>query len=441
MFERDASNRRISPAEATVIVAFVAFCGLLGAGVYLLARSDGAAPVPTRTIYSSMPYRAAGGAPNERSADNERAMTLALEEAEKGKKTGRYKIVYEPLNASDADGPSDAKTVVNAHIARRDPRTAVYIGDFTSTATMKSIPVLSRYGVAQISANSTRVGLTLKDPTADFDEPYIHYKGDRNFARVIPNDNVQAAAIVALMQRDGCKRVAIVYEGDDYSDGLTNNQRAFARPKRLFRQRVRLRADPQSYRRLAREAKKRGADCFQYAGRSDEDTTLAIFQTFASELPDTARLYASDAVRESTFTSPAARRSDCVDVKLMVPPRDLVKHRDFLARFMNRFRADYRDGKLPDPAAVYAYEAMALAIATIARTPNGTRDEIREELLRTEDRSSELGTYSIDKNGDTTLVDYDVSEIHGCKAGPPKRAIGRELLKRRLQDLENSLDR
>lgn len=52
--------------------------------------------------------------------------------------------------------------------------------------------------------------------------------------RVIPNDDVQAAALNALMRRDRCDNVATVYDGHDYSQGLAALMRLFPRPRRSF---------------------------------------------------------------------------------------------------------------------------------------------------------------------------------------------------------------
>ena len=44
-----------------------------------------------------------------------------------------------------------------------------------------------------------------------------------------------------------------------------------------------------------------------------------------------------------------------------------------------------------------------------------SRQGTYKELLTTKNRSSVLGTYSIDSNGDTTLTDYGLYKIVGGK--------------------------
>lgn len=421
--------RRISIAEAAVIAVFVLFLGVLVA--YVVRRSD----APSVTIYSSQAYRVPGGARDKQSADMERAARLALREA--GDKAGGFTIAYVPLDTSNRAGESNAETIGdNARRAADDSETAVYIGDFTSGASVVSIPILSKARVPQISPTSSRVGLTVTDPAGDANEPDVYYpNGYRNFVRVIPNDHVQAAALVALMQRDGCQRVALIHDGSDYGEGLVNDETLLDRPLRVFRQSVRPNAAPPTYERLARTARKRGADCFQYAGASNPNT-LAIFQAFARALPE-ARLYATDGVRESTFIGAGADAGEfgkpaaCVRVSLMVPPRDLTTYPDYL----RRYRAAYPDVQDPDPAAIYAYEAMKLALSAIDAAASGERAKILDRLRATRDRSSQLGSYSIDGKGDTTLLDYDVSRIRDCRAASPKRAVSSAQLGRAVGKL------
>lgn len=409
-----------------MVIAFVVF--LLCLLVFLILKSDGP---PSRTIYSSLPQRMPGGARDKQTADMERAIKLALEEADG--KAGKFKVEYEALDASNDDGEFESERVrANARRAAGDSDTAVYIGDRTSGASIESIPILSRASVPQISPASTRVGLTIEDPTGDADEPRKYYPaGYRNFVRVIPNDNVQAAALVALMKRDGCKRVAMINDGGDYGAGLSNNQTVFERPKRVFRQSVRPNAAAAIYDALARQAKVKQADCFQYAGSSNPNT-VAIFRAFAEAVPG-IRLYATDGVSESSFTDTGD--ASCVDLNLMVPPRDL----DAYPGFLDRFTAAHPEIKDPDPYAIYAYEAMRLALDAIERSPNGKPDKILERLRETMDRPSLLGTYSIDDDGDTTLVDYDVERIRACRPADPRRAVSKDELQKTLRVLKQRL--
>jgi branched-chain amino acid transport system substrate-binding protein len=80
----------------------------------------------------------------------------------------------------------------------------------------------------------------------------------------------------------------------------------------------------------------------------------------------------------------------------------------------------------PDPYAIIGYEAMKLALDTITKLGPTGKDKaaVVTALFATKARSSVLGTYGFDANGDTTLKKYGL-----YKVGPDgntlfERAIG-----------------
>jgi branched-chain amino acid transport system substrate-binding protein len=54
---------------------------------------------------------------------------------------------------------------------------------------------------------------------------------------------------------------------------------------------------------------------------------------------------------------------------------------------------------------------MSLALDAIDRSKTGEKADIIQALFSTKDRNSVLGSYSIDKNGDTTLTDYGIYSV------------------------------
>ena len=76
------------------------------------------------------------------------------------------------------------------------------------------------------------------------------------------------------------------------------------------------------------------------------------------------------------------------------------------SKFLSDFANEYPGNRNPDPYAIYAYESMKLALDAIARAGSTDREAIVRALFATKNRHSVLGTYSIDRNGDTSLTDY-----------------------------------
>jgi branched-chain amino acid transport system substrate-binding protein len=81
-------------------------------------------------------------------------------------------------------------------------------------------------------------------------------------------------------------------------------------------------------------------------------------------------------------------------------------------QFLTAYKAKYGVAN-PDPYAIYGYEAMKLALDTIASLgPSGnSKSAVLTALFNIKARHSVLGTYGFDKNGDTTLKSYGLYKV------------------------------
>jgi branched-chain amino acid transport system substrate-binding protein len=136
----------------------------------------------------------------------------------------------------------------------------------------------------------------------------------------------------------------------------------------------------------------------------------------AAALPHAKGLYGPDGVAESGFVDPKeggipanVQARVKVSVATLNPESYPPDGQEFFKAFTEKYGEDN-----PDPYAIYGYEAMRLALDAIGRSKTGEKADIKKALFATKDRSSVLGTYSIDKNGDTTLTDYGA---YGVKNG------------------------
>jgi branched-chain amino acid transport system substrate-binding protein len=385
---------------------------LVGVGVAWALRSDAEDEL---TIYASLPLQ---GTLRGRSADMDRGMRLALKQA--GNRAGDFKIRYQLLDDSSPEegGWTQEAVARNATRAADDPHTAVYLGEFNSGATSVSILILSGDHVPQISAGSTKVGLTSNAAGAGSSEPDRYYQnGYRNFVRVVPNDTVQGDALVAIMQADGCRRVGMLNDQEPYGSGLANNIRDSAHDSDLsivFDEALDKTATD-ARARAGRAARDR-VDCFVYSGDAGPGAK-EVYNAMAAALPTSARFYGGDGVSDTNFTdaqlgglaAPIASR-----LQLTIPAlgeRGLEAGQKFFTDFQNA----YPDHTNPDPYAIYAYESMLLALDAIKRSGSGEREDIVKALFATRNRPSVLGRYSIDSNGDTTVTDYGRFDIEDGK--------------------------
>ena len=381
-------------------------------------EAGGAAAVSgdTLTIYSSLPLQGTSKGQSEAVISGER---LALEEA--GGKVGKYKINYVSLDDSTAQNPGtadEAQTAQNARKAVQDETTIFYLGEFNSGGTKVSLPILNKANIPQISPSNTAVGLTTDEPGADPGEPTKYYPAQkRTYARVVPKDTIQGAALATTMKEDGCKSVHIFNDKTTYGAGLGRNVELAAKEIGLTVEgNDGTDKTSANYRSLAAGI---NADCFVGSGVTGENY-VQVFKDVAAACPN-CKLYGPDGVAEAAFSDPkeggipadvAARTK--VTVATLSPEEFQKQGIDKAEQFFADYKAKYDISGLPDPYAIYGYETMKLALDTLEAVGDkaNDREAVRKQLLEnTKGRDSVLGTYDIDENGDTTLTDYGLYTI------------------------------
>jgi branched-chain amino acid transport system substrate-binding protein len=393
---------------AAALALGVGACGGGSSGGGSSSNSNGGAK--TLTIYSSLPLQGALRVPTTALVDGAK---LALEQA--GGHAGKFKIKYVSLDDSTAQAGewTPEQTSANARKAAQDKNTAVYIGEFNSGATAVSLPILNEAHVPMISPANTAVGLTTNDPGAAPGEPDKYYpKSPRNYARIVPKDTIQGAALATLMKQDGCTKVALTNDKEVYGAGLARNVTLAAKPIGLnIISNDAIDPKAANYRSLAQKAKSAGADCFMFSGTTGTNA-VQVFKDFAAALP-TAKLYGPDGVANAALTDPKQGGVPLsldprikVSVATLKPSEYPQAGQEFFKAFTQKYGV-----KNPDPYAIYGYEAMSLALDAIKRSGDGSQANILKAIFATKNRKSVLGTYSIDSHGDTTLTDYGIYAV------------------------------
>jgi branched-chain amino acid transport system substrate-binding protein len=399
--------KRSSAACAAAILAAVVVAGCGGddgGGDSANAASGGG----TLTVYSSLPLQ---GASKNQAEAIRNGMTLALEQA--GGRVGDYEIRYTSLDDSTAQAGAwtPEATSANARKAAQDDSTIAYLGEFNSGASAVSIPILNESGVPQNGLTNTAVGLTTDAAGSEPGEPDKYYpSGERNYVRIVPKDDIQGAALVTMMKQDGCSKVFMTNDKEVFGAGLARNIEAGAEEQGVeVIANEGIDKNAANYRSLASSANGKGADCMVYAGIT-ANNAVQLFKDFSAAMPD-GKLYGPDGIAESGFADPeeGGIPTDVgakVKVSIAVlPPEEYGAEGQ---KFFEDYEAEYGD-KSPDPYAIYGFESMSLTLDAIKRAAaEGEVDKaaVIEQLFATRERSSVLGTYSIDENGDTTLTDY-----------------------------------
>ena len=380
---------------AVAVLALTSGCGGGGGG------SNGPA---TLTVYVSVPLHGERQ-PEGRAIVN--GVKLAL--AEQGGRVGDLRIRTVYLDDTGG-GPrwSPAAAAADARRAAEDSSTIGYIGELDSGATRFSLPITNQAEIAQISPGSTAVDLTREEGGVDPDQ--YRPSGKQTFARIVPDDDVQARAAALLAKRLGARRVAVVTDGSQFGRTI---DAAFSETANSLGLDARAagRAAPGGGGRVRRVP---SAEAVYFAGTPSDA---------ASDAMRTAAPGADEVIAPDPFLP--ENGNVCLDLfkptyvssSFRDPSRLPVSARGFLGAYRARYGA-------PPPAASYGYEAMALLLDSIRRAGSGgeDRDDVIDALLSTRDRQSILGEYSIDPDGDTTLDLITIYDLGACPV-----AVDREI--------------
>jgi len=391
--------------------AVVAACGSSSGHTLAATQIRG----KTLTIYASAPLRGRSSVTGQSVIDGAR---LALEQVRD--RIGEYRVALKVLDDATVQrgGWDPGQTTINVRAAVVNPTTIGYVGEVNSGASAISIPPLNRAGIPQVSPTSTAVGLTSSSDAAFPGEPQKYYPtGIRTFARVVPNDSVQATAQVRVQKGMGCNSTYVLNDGEvDGADAARSFEvAAMAAHLRLAGVTEFVR-DATSYKALATSIAHTGSDCVLIAADTESGAVLLTTQ-LAAAMPH-VKIFGTAGLAETTFANPADGGIPLsIDRQVVVTAPTLAQSeyprsaRAFTAAYERRFGT-------PEPDAIFGYEAMSLMIDAIVRaTDDGTlpaeRSKVRDAIFDTRDRQSVLGTYSIDRDGDSTLRRYGVYTIIG----------------------------
>lgn len=359
----------------------------------------------TLKIYVSQPLKGDRGG-----EDMVRAVEIANDDM--GGRIDSAKIEIVGVNDSDDSGNWVASLVRrNAREAATDESAVAYIGDFDSGATEIAMPILNRAGMLQVSSSSTAVKLTI--PPENLGER-IRPTGIRTFGRVIPNDNVQAAALALFMDEESVDEVYVVDDGSTYGRGLRYRFEQVAKHTGI---------DVVGGSELTRtlqtaEVTDRvtasGADAMLFAG-SDLPLARDLFESVHGQ-NNFIKLFGGDGLSLTSFLDSIGDTG--LDTYITAPQLPAGNYAQSGESFLRGFQELY--GRPPEPMAVFAYEAGRAVIDSIRRGARGDiatepittlRTGTREAFFDISERASPLGSYSIDTNGDTTLSFYGAFRV------------------------------
>jgi branched-chain amino acid transport system substrate-binding protein len=393
-------------------------CLLAAAALAVAACGSSKSSSNTIDIYSSLPLQ---GASSAQTIPMLNGIKLALSQA--GSKAGKFTVKYTSLDDSTASaGKWDpAQCAANARKVAVDSKAVYYMGEFNSGCSKITIPILNSAGVPQLSPANTYPGLTIGGPGTVSGEPQKYYPtGKRTYLRIVPVDSIQAAADLIAMKQAGCTKVAVANDKEVYGLGLAT---LIGLEKGFYGVSVtgNTGIDPTApnFRSYAQTIKAEGADCFFFAGIVSNGA-VQITKDVNAAIP-TAKIFGGDGVCTDTYTAASkggVPASVAPLIECTVATLNLKSYPGGLNPFLPAYKAAYGTAN-PDPYAIYGYEAMKLGLETIAGLGSKGNDKsaVLAALFATKNRTSVLGAYGFNANGDTSLKTYGLYKVD--KAGEP----------------------
>jgi ABC-type branched-subunit amino acid transport system substrate-binding protein len=177
-------------------------------------------------VYVSLPLTGPRAPLGTDAADGAR---LALEQA--GGEAGALEVEASFLDDANGAAWDPVAVGANARLAAQDSSAVAYIGELDSEPTRASVPITNDAGIVQISPTAGAVDLTRSAPGVDDSPDRYQPSGTPTFARIVPADDVVAAAADAWRGELGGAEVAA-----DLGEGPVGAERSVAAelaPERL----------------------------------------------------------------------------------------------------------------------------------------------------------------------------------------------------------------
>ena len=333
-------------------------------------------------------------------------------------KAGKYTVAYQSCDDATAQaGKWDSgKCSQNGQAYATNKAVVGVIGTFNSGCAEIVIPILNRAPggqVAMVSPANTYVGLTHAGPGTAAGEPQKYYPtGTRNYIRIVAADDFQGAADAVLTKNLGIKKVYILNDKEAYGLGVATNYRNAA--KKLGIAVAGFDAwdgKASSYEALATKIKSSGATGIFLGGLICENGGKLV-KDLRAGVGSNVKIMAPDGFTPvSAVVDGAGDAAENMTVSVAGLPNSQLKGagKVFLATFGKVVK------KQADPYSVYAAQAAQVLLNAIALS-NGTRSSVTRNLFRTNVTNGIIGTFKINKNGDTTSNPVTIYKVKGGKS-------------------------
>jgi branched-chain amino acid transport system substrate-binding protein len=336
---------------------------------------------------------------------------------QRGFKAGKYTVGYQECDDSTAQAGTwdSAKCTSNGHAYANTKQVIGVIGTFNSGCAKLEIPILNRASqLAMVSPANTYVGLTHTGPGTVAGEPGIYYPtGTRNYIRLVAADDFQGAADAILAKQQlHLNKVYVLNDKQTYGQGVaTNFANAYKKLGGTVAGASAWDAKASSYDSIASHIKQSGADGVFVGGLVCENGGKLIKDLRAGLGPNVQLMAPDGFTPTSAVITGAGKAAEGMTVSVAGLPNEQLKSTG--KAFVKNFGSSVGKAS-PDPYAVYAGESATVLLDAIANS-DGTRSAVSANLFKTNVTNGILGSFQIDKNGDTNANPVTVYKLTGGK--------------------------
>jgi len=397
----------------SIVAGLLAACG--GAATPAAPSGGAATAAPaaagggTIKIVSSLPRTGSSKAQSDTVVNG---IKQRLEQDSNQACNGQFKLTYEDMDDATASAGKWDPTheANNANKAAADTDVMVYIGTFNSGAAKVSIPILNQAGLVMISPANTYPGLT-KPGKGEAGEPEKYYPNSkRNYARVVPADDLQGAAAANWAKDLGVKSVYILHDTETYGKGIADVFRAKAKENGFEEKGYEgIDKKAQDYKALGTKINDAKPDLVYFGGITQNNAGLLFKDLRAAGY--TGKIMGPDGIYEQAFLEAAGDAAEGTYVTFGgVPPDKLTgKGKEWYDAYKAKYNSE------PEVYAYYGYESTSVALAAINKACKKDRAAILDAVFATKDFDGVLGKWSFDANGDTSLTDMSGVQVKGGK--------------------------
>jgi branched-chain amino acid transport system substrate-binding protein len=340
------------------------------------------------------------------------ALKLVLDE--RGWRAGEFRVGLQICDEMTASGglPSPTRCGLNARAFARNRSVLGVVGPMHSDCALTMIPTLNeaRGGpLVLLGTSASFVGLTRAGPGAAHVDPEWNFPtGQRNFVRVVPADDVQAAAGAVFAKRDGARNVFVL------SGCYCDYGRGVAAAFRLAAERIGLRvagaeewsAYASGYRALAERIRRTGADAVYLGGYLEANGVRLISDLRAVLEPEVALIAPDGFASPALIVEGAGPAAEGLSTTMpgLTANRLPAAGREFARRFEGRYMSR------PRSFSMHTAQAAHVLLDAIAGS-DGTRADVTRRILAARVEGGLLGDFEFDRYGDTTLNAIGVYRI------------------------------